>query len=389
MQARLKNTISHPLTLTFKHVSLSFVFDALTIYENSDDKDEAMESFIIACHNIPGVSVETNKNTVDMDLFKIHEDMEDIVLHELNLDVELQKELASIDPTAPLSDEEAHLFESLVSLNAKENPASEKEECEEESSEISGGQFIDFVLQARDTIVGNYTDIQFDRFIYNHETDHDLYHQDDFSKEADHIHLKFKNFIHPEQLLRIIQILKEVSLIKEEEQQLFISALEQRYVSARHYLTSQLRDEKHIDAKTIIHFIKDCGDNDILADIYQLLMKPRYDYLRQHRYLSSMWYASNREGKAVESTEQWAKIENAFSLKLCFNILENCDFNAEIGKDHALQLAQEFPFFTRKHKGTNMFIPVNLERKNTSYKAFCKGDVDTLERKAVKRFGTS
>ncbi|HAT7073901.1 TPA: hypothetical protein JAN90_14275 [Legionella pneumophila] len=62
------------------------------------------------------------------------------------------------------------------------------------------------------------------RFIHRDDTDHDLYHQDEFSMDDNHYHAQFDKTIDENKLENILGILEKHSLISSEEHVSFIEA---------------------------------------------------------------------------------------------------------------------------------------------------------------------
>ncbi|HAT8179138.1 TPA: hypothetical protein JA361_06585 [Legionella pneumophila] len=62
------------------------------------------------------------------------------------------------------------------------------------------------------------------RFIHRDDSDHDLYHQDDFSMDDNHYHAQFDKTIDESKLENILGILEKHSLISSEEHVSFIEA---------------------------------------------------------------------------------------------------------------------------------------------------------------------
>jgi hypothetical protein len=227
----------------------------------------------------------------------------------------------------------------------------------------------------------------FDRYIHHEDDDHSFYHQDNYPIEKDHMHFKFKAPMTRKKLEIVIAELEKHHLISSEESSAILSAYDERNKKALLDLRGSLSGTRdaEVDARAIIHYIRDCKDNDIIDFIHGALLEPRFDYLRTVTAVSmtTLWQGTDKEGKLVETSKQWAMIQKAVSLQLANNVRVECgNFSPKVATERATQLLASHSFFGLKRKA-----PMCTDKASSMFTAFKDKQDAVFNAKYQKHFG--
>ncbi len=174
------------------------------------------------------------------------------------------------------------------------------------------------------------------------EDDHPLFHQDEFSRETIHTHVRFPHLLRRDQLeTTILPIMLENGLLSAQEAQALLALYDQRYQKCREVLDVALsvppapgalpRElESKIpvlalegvagDAEAIIQLIKRCKTNDVVLDLHAYLLSEKFDYLRKGK---EGYRGTDAKDQIVETTKIWADIQQAISLQLRVNVINS------------------------------------------------------------------
>lgn len=150
-----------------------------------------------------------------------------------------------------------------------------------------------------------------------------------------------------------------------------------------------LRQQSH--KRVLLSLIAGCNNNDVLVHVHNYLLEPKFDYLRAipkgevHPTLGKQWQGTDREGKVVKTSETWAKLEKGFSLQIIRNLQNQTSlFSPELGLERSRQLAVSHGFFGIKRSSYTK--NPSAERTYKTQEAFAAADVDLLARKYRKVF---
>lgn len=221
--------------------------------------------------------------------------------------------------------------------------------------------------------------MDFDKTVMREDDAHDLYHKDTYRQYDRHFHLKFKHILTPNRFKKILDVLVEQKLLAQNEANLFFFCLKARIDLQNEILQECLTLDIAKDTKTIIQYINKCNNNDILASVHTHLSTEQFNYLRIPQ--NTTWQGTDKNETVVITSNEWAMIEKAFSLKMAKNIQENCSqFTKTLGQQQAREFAQSHRFFSLKRK-TNS----NKESNNT-YQYLSSGDSHRLEQSYEKHF---
>jgi hypothetical protein len=234
------------------------------------------------------------------------------------------------------------------------------------------------------------------RFIHRHDDDHDLYHQDSFSIDKSHYHLKFHRALTRTQLSQVLDVFEEAELIIREQKEAFMASFDARYLEVREAANKicvqvdkdeTLSARKKHDVTGLLQLIGSIRDNDRLVDLHDHLLSNTFDHLREitEVHPSKEWQGVDRSGAVVKTSKAWAGLEKAISLQMIKNLQEQSQrFSSDFGKERARQLADSHRFFGIKR--TRSLADPNKARTFKTLDAFARADSTTLERKYKKVF---
>ncbi|MBI2786322.1 MAG: hypothetical protein HYX60_08490 [Legionella longbeachae] len=83
------------------------------------------------------------------------------------------------------------------------------------------------------------------RFVKHNDSNHHMYHQDNFDRKVKHYHAQFKSSIDTSKLEEILSILEKYSLITSQEHDSFLNAYQEAN-TLPHDISSMKKDELHI-----------------------------------------------------------------------------------------------------------------------------------------------
>lgn len=109
---------------------------------------------------------------------------------------------------------------------------------------------------------------------------------------------------------------------------------------------------------TIIRFISQCKDNEMLVLLHFYLLSQKFDNLRAFtgKTKMSLWQGENLEGKITKTTSTWAQIEKAISLQVGSNVGKSNDLNLAARRTHILELSKHNPFLSiKRNRLTSLF----------------------------------
>ena len=199
------------------------------------------------------------------------------------------------------------------------------------------------------------------RYIHRDADDHELYHKDGLDKEVEHCHLNFHDMLSGEQLGKILDIFMHHGLITADEKAKFLDAYALRYANARNELDAALKPktsseskeskpDAKVDTISIINFIKNCSENDILVNLHQYLEMEKFNYLRAVKEdKKATWFGTDASNHVIQTKKSWAMIEKAIALQMAHNIEVNCNFTPNLAITFAAKFAKAHPFFAIKH----------------------------------------
>lgn len=214
----------------------------------------------------------------------------------------------------------------------------------------------------------------FDKVIQRKDDNHDFYHHDELDSDKPHFHLKFHQMLSREQVVQLLDVFVHHEILSEQEKNIFLLEYELRYKTVRQALLEDCTGQIENDEKVIIDFIRNCTDNDILADLHDYMVKPIFDYLRNGALSKDVWVGMNYVGREVYTNKTWAMIEKCISLKMAMNVAQNVFLTPALGDQIATQLHSTHSFFAMKHKATA------TQKTNKAYNALKMGDEDQLKR---------
>lgn len=187
-----------------------------------------------------------------------------------------------------------------------------------------------------------------------------------------------------DQLAGILDVFVKHTLLAEDEKNSFLNKYDKRYFDTRAKLFAELKNQKYADTKTIIGFIKECQENDLLANLHQYLLAPQFDYLRKYTgYIhTSFWQGTSANERVETSSKSWSMIEKALSLQMAHNVEVKVSlFSESVAKERAQQMSKCHPFFAIKRN------TLSFSRDcNQSFEAFKSHDVRTFDKKYESHF---
>jgi len=236
-------------------------------------------------------------------------------------------------------------------------------------------------IESMKTVLSDKQD--FDRIVIRINDDHSLYHNNDgYNLDESHWHIKFKNIMTMEQILKVFKIFIEAGLIIEQEKVDFFKALEKRYEACRLMLNTMItKNAVHDSSQIIKTCLQDCTDNDMLAYMHRYLLSPQFDYLRDETIDTSniRWQGTDSHGQVVPTTKSWAMIEKFIAYQMAQNIHHLVSrFTPQIGAERTKQLSVAYPFFAIKRKATAKTNASNIVA------AFSQGNGAVLDAKQDK-----
>lgn len=211
----------------------------------------------------------------------------------------------------------------------------------------------------------------YQRNVYRDDNDHALYHEDQFSKDDPHYHLKFKGQITRNKIVTVLDILLQHQLMSAAEKTTFLNSYDQRFIAAEKLLQKSLTRVKAKDAVEIIRQIKSCADNDVIAHLHQHLTSKEFDYIRERtNSAASLCNGTDAKDSIIPTTSAWALIEESMTLKMADNIHSKCDvFPEDLAKEYDTELKSDHKFFGIDHYAS----PETASAKtSTNYSAFFK-----------------
>lgn len=221
----------------------------------------------------------------------------------------------------------------------------------------------------------------FDRFVYQNEDDHKIYHLNKLNLDAEHVHLKFRSKMTKNIIIDILNAFITNNVITDAEKTQALEEYDTHFRGEREKFTTLLTGlDQSDDTDAIIKWISTCRANEVLTDIHDYLTETKFDYLREYSN-SSQWQGSDRNQKIVPTSKQWARIEKAFALQMQRNIYEIANFTANVGKNRAAQFSSGHSFFAIKRKTKS---GVNTESKN--YHLFSDAKASLLQDSYIKHF---
>lgn len=222
----------------------------------------------------------------------------------------------------------------------------------------------------------------YQRIIRRNDDDHALYHRDNFKLNDSHWHIKFRNLLSKAQVKEVLSIFVRNQIMSESESDCFLKELDKRYQMQKNDLNALLSGNKQEDTDKIISFIEQCYENDILVQLHDYLLSPKFNYLRDASENEKiLWQGSDANNQIVPTSEAWARIEKALTLKIEMNIQTECSkFTKSLCKERASQFASELGFFAIKRKQHTENSPSKI------FTHFQEGDGDFLKDKCKDVF---
>ncbi len=219
--------------------------------------------------------------------------------------------------------------------------------------------------------------------IMREDDEHNLFHRDLFNRDDYHWHFAFDSMIDRGKLSRILDILIKYNCISDNNKNIFMQSYDARYQQFITPLKLTHRD-KYKDTASIIKFIKQCNDNDLLVHLHKHLLDSKFDYLRARtgRFSFSFWRGTNKKGETVETSRSWAMIEKTLALQMGINICDQATkFTPQFAEKKSRQLACFYPFFMI----ARYFFSWPL-MGNSSFEAFSRGDEIEFREKRYQHF---
>lgn len=142
---------------------------------------------------------------------------------------------------------------------------------------------------------------------------------------------------------------------------------DQKYQLARDNIARLLSGKANEDTATIIIYIHNCSDNDILADLHCYFLTSQYDYLREKSAdpaCEKKWLGKNQAGDVVSTTQAWAMLEKAITLKMAKNAETTTNIADESMYEHARELEQTDQYFTKTRKP---YLPANQNSETDNH----------------------
>lgn len=144
------------------------------------------------------------------------------------------------------------------------------------------------------------------------------------------------------------------------------------------------------NVEVIIQLIRRCKMNDVVLHLHAYLLSEKFDYLRKGK---EGYRGTDAKDEIVETTKAWADIQEAVSLQLCVNVINNLSTTIETAAGRSTyftlfkpgslaasiydtKFQKEFPFYSLQRKikdSAERYDPVTTP-PSPSHRAFARGD---------------